>query len=146
MQSSPVKQPSNNQTRFLSQEDRGRIYQLLNDLTTDQLRLFLTKHLRSSTLLNEIQHYTRAQLFQECFALIDNYYTPELEQALFALRQQRFASDYYAQQSPTILRKLFNTEKPAFHPHQGMQYDGQPKLNFSTSPTVQQQLIISKRL
>ncbi|CAF0809500.1 unnamed protein product [Rotaria sordida] len=142
MQSSSVINSSNNQNYFPSQEDRTHIYQLLNELDNDQLRLILTKHLRNSSILNEIQHYTRTRLFQECFTLIENCYTSELEQTLLALRQKRCPPDFYQQQqqqqTQATFRASYNQEQPAYYTHTTIQYSGQPNYRLPSSTAIPQ--------
>ncbi|CAF4935580.1 unnamed protein product, partial [Rotaria socialis] len=74
---------------------------IVNELTDDQLRLFLTNHIQSisnTPLSNQFQHYLRTQLLQQTYILIDNYYSVDLEQTLYGLRQKRFQSEYQQQQ------------------------------------------------
>ncbi|CAF5086728.1 unnamed protein product, partial [Rotaria magnacalcarata] len=140
MQSSSVIIPSNNQNNLLAQEDLTRIYQLLNDLDSDQLRLVLTKYLRNPSLSNGVQNYTRAQLFQECCSLMNNCYTVELEQTLHALRQQRYSSDYFQQQIVPSFRTPFYQDQTRSFTHTAMQYNEQPNFLISASPAVVQHL------
>jgi len=96
---------SNNNTIRLSQEHRTRLYQIINELNDEQLRLFLTNHLQSisnTTLNNQFQHHSRTQLIQQAYILIDNNYSVDLEQTLYGIRQKRFTSDY--QQPQQIYR------------------------------------------
>ncbi|CAF2039866.1 unnamed protein product [Rotaria magnacalcarata] len=144
MQSSSVIIPSNNQNNLLAQEDLTRIYQLLNDLDSDQLRLVLTKYLRNPSLSNGVQNYTRAQLFQECCSLMNNCYTVELEQTLHALRQQRYSSDYFQQQIVPSFRTPFYQDQTRSFTHTAMQYNEQPNFLISASPAVVQHLRLNR--
>ncbi|CAF3169818.1 unnamed protein product [Rotaria socialis] len=141
---SSVIKPSNNQIYILSEEDRTRIYQLLNDLDSDQLRLLLTKHLQNPSLSNDMQNYTHAQLFQECFSLVNNSYTVELGQTLHALRQQRYSSDYFQQQSVPNFRTPFNQDQTRFFTHTAMQHNGRPNIIVSASPVMVQHLRMNR--
>ncbi|CAF3012051.1 unnamed protein product [Rotaria sp. Silwood2] len=144
--SSSVINSSNNQNYFLSQEDRTRLYQLLNEFDNDQLRLILTKHLRNPSILNELQHYPRARLFQECFTLFDNCHPSELEQTLFALRQKRVPSDFYQQQqqqqqqTQSNFRASYNQEPPSYYTHTTIQYGGQPNYHLPSATTIPQHI------
>ncbi|CAF3421462.1 unnamed protein product [Rotaria sp. Silwood1] len=139
--SSSIINSSINQSYGLSQEERTRIYQLLNELDNDQLRLILTKHLRAPSILNELQHYARTRLFQECFTLIDNCYSSELEQTLLAVRQKRFPPDFYQQQqTQSNFRTPYNQEQPAYYTHTTIQYGGQPNYRLSSPAIIPQHI------
>jgi len=105
---------SNNNTIRLSQEHRTRLYQIINELTDDQIRLFLTNHLQSisnTTLNNQFQHHSRTQLIQQAYILIDNNYSIDLEQTLYAIRQKRFTSDYQQQQQQQQQQQIYRSQQ-----------------------------------
>ena len=92
---------TNNHIIRLSQEHRTRLYQLVNELTDEELRIFLTNQFQvipNSTLNDQFQHYSRTQLIQQAFILIDNSYSVDLEQTLYTLRQNRLSSTYRQEQ------------------------------------------------
>jgi hypothetical protein len=128
-------QPSSNtnKTYPLTQERRAHLYQILNDFDEDQLRSILTNHSQDSSTPNQFQYFTLVQLFQQCLALIDNCYSTDLEQTLYAMRQKRFASDFYQQQ------------QSYYFPQQTGQFNTQPNYRFSSpSSAITQQLRASK--
>jgi hypothetical protein len=125
---------SSNTKNYLTPEHRARLGQLLNDLDDDQLQLVLTNHLPNSSLSHQFQHYTRVQLFQQCLVLIENYYSIELEQTLYTMRQKHFPSDFYQQQ----------TNFPTSFNQQSYHYT-QPNYRLSSSPAISQQLRTSKK-
>ena len=133
--------PSSTNKNFLTPEHRALLCQVLNQLDDDQLRLIVTNHLQNATIPHKFQHYSRLQLFQQCLILIDNYYSTELEQFLYALRQKRFPTDFYSQQQQqqqqqppqqTNSSSSFNQQSYPFN---------QPNYHLtSSSPAISQQL------
>lgn len=88
---------SNSNTIRLSQEHRARLYLVISELNDDQLRLFLSNHFQTisnAILPNQFQHYSRTQLIQQAYILIDSHYSVDLEQTLYSMRQKRFTHDY----------------------------------------------------
>jgi hypothetical protein len=151
----PVLTASNNNTIRLSQEHRTRLYQIINELNDDQLRLFLTNHLQSisnTTLNNQFQHYSRTQLIQQSYILIDNYYSVDLEQTLYVMRQKRFPSDYQQtyrpqQQQQQQQQQNYPTSynpQSYYYTQQAVQYNIQPNYRFPPPSNVSQQLRQSK--
>jgi hypothetical protein len=137
MQPTPVKNTSNNRNYPLTQEHRSRLYQILNDLNIDHLYFLLATHLPNTPVLNKSQHYTHSQILQQCLILIDNYYSPELEQTLFNLTQNRVPSDLYHHYQQQQRQPYFNTQ-------QTMQYSPPPNYRFPPTPAISQQLRPSK--
>ncbi|UJR25614.1 hypothetical protein I4U23_006966 [Adineta vaga] len=147
---------SNNNTIRLSQEHRTRLYQIINELNDDQLRSFLTNHLQSITttlLNNQFQHYSRTQLIQQSYILIDNYYSVDLEQTLYAMRQKRFPNEYrqtyratppppltQQQQNYTASYNQQQQQQPYYYTQQPMQYNVQPNYRFHPPTNVSQPL------
>lgn len=121
---------SNNNTIRLSQEHRTRLYQIINELNDDELRLFLTNHLQSisnTTLNNQFQHHSRTQLIQQAYILIDNSYSVDLEQTLYAIRQKRLTPDYQQQ----IYRSQQQNYNTPYNPQQQQQQQ-QPQSYYYT--------------
>jgi hypothetical protein len=139
----PLSTTSNNNTIRLSQEHRTRLYQVINELNDEQLRVFLTNHLQSisnSALNNQFQHYSRTQLIQQSYILIDNHYSIDLEQTLYGIRQKRFTSDYQPQQIYRAQQTYPQSYNPQqyYYPQQPIQ---QPNYLFPTpSSNVSPQL------
>jgi len=129
---------STNTKNYLTPEHCARLGQILHDLDDDQLRLILTNHLPNSSILHQLQHYTRIQLFQQCLILIENYYSIELEQTLYTMRQKRVPSDFYQQQQQQT------NYSPSFN-QQSYHYT-QPNYRLSSSPAISQQLRTSKKI
>jgi hypothetical protein len=149
----PLATTSNNNTIRLSQEHRTRLYQIVNELNDDQLRLFLTNHLQSisnTALNNQFQHYSRTQLIQQSYILIDSYYSTDLEQSLYAMRQKRFPTDYQQQQiyRPQQQQQNYATsynQQPYYYTQQTIPCNIQPTYRFPAPPSnVSQQLRSSK--
>ena len=154
--SAALSSTSNNNTIRLSQEHRSRLYTIVNELSDDQLRAFLTNHLQSisnTTLINQFQHHSRTQLVQQAYILIDNNYSVDLEQTLYAMRQKRFPSDYQPQQQRIYQPQQqqqqqsygtsFNQQSYYYNPQTG-QYNIQANYRFPTSSNVSQQYRQSK--
>jgi hypothetical protein len=147
---------SSNNTIHLSQEHRTRLYQIINELTDDQLRLFLTNHLKSisnTTLNNQFQHYSRTQLVQQSYILIDSYYSIDLEQTLYTMRQKRFPADYQQQQqqqqqqiyrAPQQNYPTSYNQQPYYYAQQTVPYNAQPNYRFPPPSNASQQLRQSK--
>ncbi len=143
---------SNNNTIRLSQEHRTRLYQIINELNDEQLRLFLTNHLQSisnTTLNNQFQHHSRTQLIQQAYILIDNNYSVDLEQTLYGIRQKRFTSDYQQiyrsqQQQQQNFNPSYNQQSYYYTP-QPVQYNIQSNnYRFPSTSNVSQQFRQSK--
>ena len=98
----PPISPNTTTTMHPSADQRARLYSLINGLADDQLRSFLTNHLQSISNTtfnnNQFQHYSRTQLLQQSFILVDNYFSADLEKALYAMRQKPLSNDYRQQQ------------------------------------------------
>ena len=147
---------SNSNTIRLSQEHRARLYLVISELTDDQLRLFLTNHLQTisnAILPNQFQHYSRTQLIQQAYILIDSHYSVDLEQTLYSMRQKRFSHDYplitqqqqqQQQQQPQVYRSQqnyntsFNQQAYYYNP-QATQHNVQNNYRFPQAPNVSQQ-------
>jgi hypothetical protein len=140
----------------LSQEHRTRLYQIINELNDEQLRLFLTNHLQSisnTTLNNQFQHHSRTQLIQQAYILIDNNYSVDLEQTLYAMRQKRFPTDYQQQQQQIYQsqqqqqQQNYSTsynQQPYYYTPQAVQYNVQSNYRFPSPSNVSQQFRQSK--
>jgi hypothetical protein len=157
LSSSTTTAASNNNTIRLSQEHRTRLYLVISELTDDQLRLFLTNHLQSisnQTLTNQFQHHSRTQLIQQAYILIDNNYSVDLEQTIYALRQKRFTLDYQQQQQQQQIyrpqqqqQQHYNTsfnQQPYYYTPQAAQYNVQTNYRFPTPTNVSSQYRQSK--
>ncbi len=149
----PLTTTSNNNTIRLSQEHRTRLYQIVNELTDDELRLFMTNHLQSisnTTLNNQFQHHSRTQLIQQAYILIDNNYSVDLEQTLYTMRQKRFPSNYPQQQiygAQQQQQQNYNTpynQQAYYYNPQAAQYNMQSNYRFPSSTNVSQQYRQSK--
>lgn len=138
---------TNNHIIRLSQEHRSRLYQLVNELTDDEIRLFLMKHFQTisnSTLNNQFQHHSRTQLIQQAYILIDNNYSVDLEQSLYTLKQNRLNTNYRQeqlyrsqQQQQQNFTNGYNQQGYYFNP-QAAQYNMQPNYRFQTTPQYRQ--------
>lgn len=147
---------SNNNIIRLSQDHRTRLYSIINELTDDQLRSFLTNHLQSisnTTLTNQFQHHSRTQLIQQAYILIDNNYSVDLEQALYTMRQKRYSSDYqqqqqmYQPQQQQQQQQIYGTsynQQPYYYTPQTGQYNVQSNYRFPAPSNVSQQFRQSK--
>jgi hypothetical protein len=139
-------------------DQRARLYSLINGLTDEQLRLFLTNHLQSISNTtfnnNQFQHYSRTQLLQQSFILVDNYFSTDLEKALYAMRQKPFSTDYRQQQQQQQ-QQVYRAQQqnyassynptPYYYAQQPVQYNIQPSYHFATAQAVPQPLRQSKR-
>lgn len=148
---------SNNNTIRLSHEHRTRLYQIINELTDEQIRLFLTNHLQSisnTTLNNQFQHHSRTQLIQQACILVDSNYSVDLEQTLYAIRQKRLQPDYQQQihrsQQQQNYNPLFNQQQQQqqqqsyYYTPQPVSYNVQPNYRYPTTSNVSQQYRQSK--
>jgi hypothetical protein len=132
---------SNNNTIRLSQEHRARLYQILNELNDDQLRLFLTNHLQSisnTSLNNQFQHHSRTQLLQQSYILIDNNYSVDMEQALYGMRQKQYSTNYQQEHLYRTQQQNYNTgynQQAYYFTPQTTQYNGQPNYRYSAPST-----------
>ena len=119
---------SNTNTVHLSQEHRTRLYQLVNELNDDQLRVFLTTQLPSVSNThsnNPFQFHSRTQLIQQAYVFIDNCYSTDLEHALHTLSQKRFAIDYRQEQ--------YQHQQQQQPPQQQQQMYRPPQQNYAAS-------------
>ena len=123
---------TSNNTIRLSQEHRARLYLIISELSDEQLRLFLTNHLQTisnTRLPNQFQHYSRTQLIQQAYILIDSHYSVDLEHTLYAMRSKRFSYDYpmvtQQQQQPQVYQPQqnyntsFNQQTYYYNPQAG---------------------------
>ena len=133
MQPPTITTSSNNKKTQHKQDHRVHLYQILNELDNDQLRLVLNTHVQNPTTSNTFPHYSRAQLFQQCSVLIDNYYSTELEQAMYAIREKRFPPDYHPQQNFSL---SLNQQQPQYYL---AQQSVQPNYRFPPTANISQQ-------
>jgi len=88
-------QSISNSSVYVSRNNHTRLFHLLKELTDDQLRYILNKHVQRSVAPHRFQHYSRVELFDQCLSLISATNSNEIEQTLYALRQT--PTDYQAQ-------------------------------------------------
>ena len=128
---------SNTNTIHLSQEHRTRLYQLVNELNDDQLRLLLMTQLSSGSsnpANNPFQFHSRTQLIQQAYGLIDHCYSTDLEHALRTLSQKRFAIDYRQEQyqQQQMYRPPQQTYATPYNPQ--TYYYGQQPVQYNIAP------------
>lgn len=144
MQSSSHVNSSSNKTYVLAQEDRARLFQILNELDNDQLRLIITKYSCRPVLLNDLQQYSRTQLFNECFILFDSCYSAELEQTLLGMRQKHVPVEFYQSHPQANFITPFNQQQLSFYASPTIQYNATPNFRVSSSPAIVQHLRASE--
>jgi hypothetical protein len=138
MQPPTITPSSNNKKTQRKQDHRVHLYQILSELDNDQLRLVLNTHLQNPPTSNTFPHYSHAQLFQQCSVLIDNYYSTELEQTIYAIREKRFPPDYHSQQNFSL--SLNQQQQPYYY----AQLSVQPTYRFPPTSNISQQPRSSK--
>ena len=100
MQSSMIPNPFNNTLSILTADRLASLHQMLNELHNDQLCILLTKHLHNTMVPASFQHWTRAQLLQQSYKLLQTSFSPDLEQSLSSMRPRRPSLDFYQQPPP----------------------------------------------
>lgn len=103
MQSSMIPNPFNNALSILTPDRLASFQQIFNELHDDQLCIILTKYLHSTMLPISFQRWTRVQLLQLCYKLLETSFSPELEQSLSNMRPRRPSFDFYRPQQPSPL-------------------------------------------
>lgn len=138
--------PTTRSNIHLSQEHRTRLQAVIYQMDDEQLRTLIVNYFRPfarTDLTNRIASVGRAQLIQQSFALIDNYYAVELEHMIYSVLQKRFNVEYRAAtsftQPPSVQqqqqqRPVSSTSIPTQHQQQTQQINQIHTHNYQNRP------------